>query len=337
MKELQGGRSDEVDRLLESLFQPLSFLDRLRGADPRPDCLKRLAAAREHRVVPELLPLFAAECSLSQDTARAIAALVSEIGPAALGWIDERARRDSSSDWYPPDAWGKLSPAAVHRLARVAATYPAAIGLLASHPNGFVREAAVEELGAFTDGQEIPFLALRANDWVEVVASRAADLLARRLVPGNRDAVLVTLPFIVRMLGQHRQDHGRLADALRAVLLADDGRELLARMTGFDAQVRRFVYDLIGSEASAADGEVIRAALADADAVVRRRAMKRLPLTAEVRKKASQLLDCWIADFNRSHTQPSAQQLERIRVLLDANESALSGETARMLRFSLKK
>lgn len=57
---------------------------------------------------------------------------------------------------------------------------------------------------------------------------------------------------------------------------------------------------------------------------------------AAVRSKASQLLDSWIADFNRSQVQPSSQQPHRIRELLDARASEISEETAGQLRFSLK-
>ena len=279
--------TDEVDRLLEGLFTSPSLVERLRGADPRRDCLKRLAAVGDFRVVPVLLPLFAANDSLSEDAARTIAALVSGIDPAALAWVDEQARRYTYSHLYANDDWSRLSPAAVHRLSGVAAANPAAIGLLASHHSGFVREAAVKELGTWTGGEEIPFLALRANDWVWSLAARAGELLARRLVPENRAAVLATLPFIVRMLGQRRHDHGRFADALRAVLVSDGGRGLLTRMSGFEAPVRRFAYELIGQEPMAADSAVLRVALADPDATVRRRAVKWLSATEDAALSAT--------------------------------------------------
>ena len=279
--------ADEVDRLLECLLTPPSLLERLRGADPRLDCLKRLAAVGDFRVVPVLLPLFAANDSLSQDAARTIAALVSGINPAALAWIDEQARRYPYSHLYANDAWTRLSPAAVQRLCGVAAAYPAAVGLLASHHSGFVREAAVKELGTLTGGEEIPFLALRANDWVWSVAARAGELLARRLVPDNRAAVLIALPFIVRMLGQRRHDHGRFADALRTVLVSDGGRGVLTRMSGFEAPVRRFAYELIGREPMAADNAVMRGALADPDATVRRRAVNWLSATEDAAASAT--------------------------------------------------
>jgi hypothetical protein len=55
----------------------------------------------------------------------------------------------------------------------------------------------------------------------------------------------------------------------------------------------------------------------------------------EVRRKASQLLDRWTADFNRSQAQPTSLQLERIRSLLGANAAEMSVDTAALLRFSV--
>lgn len=64
-----------------------------------------------------------------------------------------------------------------------------------------------------TSGQEIPCFSLRANDWVAPVAVRASDLLISRVRPENRRAVLHALPFIVRVLGQRRRDHGAISGA----------------------------------------------------------------------------------------------------------------------------
>ena len=266
--------SDEADRLVKSLFHARSLLDRLRR-DPRRQSLARLATLGEVLVVPRLLHFFAADDPLSEEAARTIATLVERIGPTELARIDQQARSSSSAYGGSSDEWWRLSPAGVSRLQRVAAAYPAALGVASSHPDGYVREAAVKALATHTTGQEIPFLALRANDWVGPVAARAGELLAHRLVPDNQPAVLTALPFLVRMLAQRRQDHTRLTDALRAVLVSDGGRNLAARMHEFDRRVRRFVYELVGSNAPAAD-RMLGPALADADDAIRRSAVRRL-------------------------------------------------------------
>ena len=273
--------SSEVVQLLRSLLTPPFPLERVRGDERRRQALSRLASLADFRVVPSLIPIFAAGDKLSRDVARAIAVLLSGITPTALAWIDEQVRNYSYTDGYWWHRWWNLSPAAVHSLSQ-AAGHPVVIGVIASHPSGYVREAAVLALAAITDGRELPFLALRANDWADAVAERAGEFLSARLVPENRHAVLSALPFLVRMLGQQRRDHKRFLDATKVVLLSDGGRDALSRLQAYDTHVRRFVYRALESEMNLASNDLLRTALADTDAVVRLAATRRLATTRDL-------------------------------------------------------
>jgi hypothetical protein len=55
----------------------------------------------------------------------------------------------------------------------------------------------------------------------------------------------------------------------------------------------------------------------------------------DVRASASELVEAWVRTFNRSHVQPTAEQLQRIRTRLDAVAPQLSEDTVRQLRFTL--
>jgi HEAT repeat protein len=264
--------SDEVNRLVRSVCEERS-LDRVGGQDHRLASLSQIAESREVRVVPDLLPLLAVDDSLAPHVARTIADLVRDVSPVELSWLDEQVRHSSYAyNW--PSAWHQLAPGAVSRLAQMAALDTTVIGLLASHANGFVRAAALEVLAQRAGGEELPFLSLRANDWVEPVAARAGELLLSRLRPDNRQAVLKALPFIVRVLGQRRRDHAEIERAIRAVLLSDGGKDALARATGFTTPVRRMMYELLTSGGTAVQRYLIHAALNDSDAVVRARAIR---------------------------------------------------------------
>jgi HEAT repeat protein len=265
--------SNEVARLVRALFEERSRLDRVRGLDHRSASLTQIAASREVGVVPDLLPLLAADDSLAPHVARTIAALVRGVTPVQLAWLDDQVRH-SSRAYYQRGAWGKLTPERVSHLAQVVPPDPGAIGLLASHANGFVRAAALEVLAHNTDGQEIPFISLRANDWVDPVAARASELLITRLRPENRRAVLNALPFIVRVLGQRRRDHGEIERALRSALLSDGGEDALAHGTRFDTPVRRMMYELLTTGGTAFQRRFVRVASSDSDVVIRTRAIR---------------------------------------------------------------
>lgn len=197
--------------------------------------------------------------------------------------------RHNSSANYWPGVWQKLEPGAVSRLAQAADLDTTVIGLLASHANGFVRAAALEVLAQTVDGQEIPFLSLRANDWVEPVATRASELLTGRLRADNRHAVFNALPFIVRVLGQRRRDHTEVERALRAVLLSDGGEEAFVWGPGLATPVRRMMFELLTSGETAVQRRLIDAALRDSDAVIRARAIRTVATAADFEHRAATL------------------------------------------------
>jgi len=124
---------------------------------PRTGCYSDRMTLRD---IPRLLPMVAAGDSQSGPTALTIAQLMRGISPAQLAWLDKRVRLESSEYW-----WRKLSPESVTRLSRRGLD-PLAIGLFGSDRNGYVRAAVVDCLADVRDGREVPFLTLRAKDWV---------------------------------------------------------------------------------------------------------------------------------------------------------------------------
>jgi HEAT repeat protein len=278
--------SAEVNQLVRSLFEERSLLDHVRRQDHRLASLTQIAESHEVRVVPDLLSLLVVDDSLSPFVARTIAVLVRGASSVQLSWLDEQVRRISYA-YYCSGAWQKVAPVTVSRVAQVAEQDPAVIGLVASHASGFVRAAALELLAESVSGQEIPFLSLRANDWVEPVAARASELLISRLRPDNRRAVVNALPLIVRMLEQRRRDHSKVERALRSVLLSDGGEEALARGTHFDTPVRRTLYELLTAGGSVVQRRVLSAALLDRDGVIRVRAIRSLATDADFDDRAA--------------------------------------------------
>lgn len=109
--------SREVTQLVQSLFEKRSLLERVRGQDGRLAILKRIAATREIRVVPNLLPLMTTDDALARQVARAIAEVVRDVTPEQLSWLDEQVRHNSYGHYWS-DAWYQLAPSAVPRLAQ---------------------------------------------------------------------------------------------------------------------------------------------------------------------------------------------------------------------------
>jgi hypothetical protein len=237
--------------------------------------------------LPLLLPMVAVDDAQSANAARTIVRLLQGISPSQFAWVDREVRRASYGVYHVDNPWSTFSPERVYRACQSETFDPVVIGLFGSHRNGFVRAAVLECLAGVVDGREIPFLALRANDWVPPVAARAAQLLMQRLRPENLGTVLAMLPFFVRMLGPHRRDHHELLQVLRSVLLSDGGDAALRRAASFDTGVRRRLYDLLDNPGADAELRIVKAALNDPDAVIRVRALRRLASIEGTAKRAT--------------------------------------------------
>lgn len=169
--------------LIGSLAVNPGLLARLFGRTPAPssNVLAEIVEAGEPEAALGLLGVALA----GSETARApvlavVDRMVRGASAEALAWLDQRAR--TLSEWRQEWYWAPaVTVARVRALARSPA---AAAGLASLHPSGFVREAAVERLATSDDPLALPFLLLRANDWVSPVRDAAVAgveaILSRR-------------------------------------------------------------------------------------------------------------------------------------------------------------
>ncbi len=85
-----------------------------------------------------------------------------------------------------PPCWNQLEPDALTRFDESPDLVSGFWGVMSLHPSGHVRESALDRLTQDTSGQEIRYLLLRANDWVEPVREKAIQALIARLKPRSR-------------------------------------------------------------------------------------------------------------------------------------------------------
>jgi HEAT repeat protein len=107
----------------------------------------------------------------------------------------------------------------------------AVFGLISFHPNGWVRETAVERLGMLIDGCEIPFLLVRANDWVKVITERARALVEERI--RNRPVQQLTrwLTTVYAFRSRMRGPIGILIEQLVARVAKEESPEVIFEMS----------------------------------------------------------------------------------------------------------
>src|SRR6266513_1570218 len=170
--------SEATERLIESLYAKKRLWDRFVQLNPQDEIIRRIADAGEPAAIPDLLPiLIIGGRKRILASAKAIHHLLQMLNPTDFVRFDEFVRQ-GYSDWcVRREPWYLMKPKDVGHLASMGEMSASLLGIASCHTNGHVREAAVRELGKTETGTELPFLLIRANDWVPEIRSSARDFL----------------------------------------------------------------------------------------------------------------------------------------------------------------
>lgn len=144
-----------------------------------------LVSLNEPAAILPILPfLFDDDSRVAKEAGRALELIFEKVEPHLLSSLDESIR----SKCYlvgPMNRPGKCLQHAVRLLSTVPKS-AVSIGLISSHGNGYLREAATERLDQeIKSGNEIPFLLMRTNDWVASVRTAAERALESRVADSN--------------------------------------------------------------------------------------------------------------------------------------------------------
>jgi HEAT repeat protein len=142
--------------------------------------------------------------------------------------------------------------------------------VMSSHASGFKRENAVRRLGMLGDPTAIPYLIVRANDWVPQVRAAARDALRKLLRAGSGEAFVASLPAIMHLQTCTRDDHRELMQAVQDFLLHEENApHLMAGLNSLDAQIARLATRLLVEHRRVPATALVTAGLSHKDVVVR--------------------------------------------------------------------
>ena len=224
--------------------------------------LARIAELREPASIPALVGVLYGRSGRAADVAaEAIQRVVDRCGPLDLAQLDGTVRR--MSEWHGP-------PFPVTDIVAVARGLTGTLGVVSFHASGHVREAAVRALAASHDGQALPFLLIRLNDWVSPVRAAAAEAVLSRLVPSNADALVGCLPLLFRLRGQSRGGHGPVVRAALDLLRRPECLPAVrAGLASADRHTRRWAFKLLADEPSTGTAAIVDDASRSADPTLR--------------------------------------------------------------------
>lgn len=177
------------------------------GGETRREWLKAFAGG-DNRALPMVYGIFAgSDAELLWEAAWALALRMEELEPEPRIRFLERMGQYTSMEWYTD--WTEISPARL-RGQLDERGYFAALAAGSFHPNGYYREKCLRELIAY-GGRALPYLMLRANDWVEPVREAALEASRQIVTECPPEVLLDALPFLYHLgLGQRRDQAGYL-------------------------------------------------------------------------------------------------------------------------------
>ena len=220
---------------------------------------------------------------------KAVRQLLGRLPVREIPWLDQLIR----SRWCEaPRKWRKLKIRSLK--GRNPKDRAALLRLASMHPSGYVREAAIIAMNEHPAADDLPFLAVRASDWVEPVRRLAYDSIRRRLVPEFLPVLVQSLPLLQGLQVRKRFDAAELMPDVEQSLDCEAGHRLLrSALNSEELGIRRCAFEL-GARLCLDEG-FLRSALDSSDQMVRLRAARRV-LSGDWEALASKLLDSLASD-----------------------------------------
>lgn len=238
--------SEPTIQLIQSLYAKRRFWDKLPHPDVKDAIIRKIGEAGEAAAILDLLPiLVTANRKLALTCAETIQHLLLQLKPADLVRFDEYMRQGYYTWGADLERWNSIRSADIAYLAGTGIVSASLLGVASCHANGYIREEAIRELGKIETGTELPFLLLRANDWVSAIRLSARNLLTIRVRPDYARHFVDWLPLVIRLSQTSRDDQSWILDAVQRLLQDPEVRQTLYE--GFQSQdyrARRFCFQV---------------------------------------------------------------------------------------------
>ena len=290
--------SDEAQRLLAKLGDDTSWVENIKRLFlKRHSVLLEMAKLGEPALIVYIVP-FIGHPQLGPTAVRVIDELAAGLtsrelmqlsfnGPAHIAfgtpWSWTRLRS-------PHKSWYELEAGDVTLFDDGSSGTVWALGLTANHGNGFVRQAALERLGRRRTGRELPFLLLRANDWVTQVRRLVLGLLEERLDPDYVEHFARNFFLVERLLECGRANHRPLVEAVSKLVFHPDHRGVLLDVVGdCDRWTARALLRCLVEHVPIDDHKLIAVFLGHSDLVTRTMAARWLVANASCDSLATYL------------------------------------------------
>lgn len=283
----------ETTRTLIRRLQELCWGREKQTADPQEKqrLLEQIGRAKDPASVPWLMGvLYGGGSEVADMAAATINEIVQASSPIELARLDGQIRE--MSEWRYPAILAS-------EVGRLACGLTGTLGVFSFSGSGHTRESAVRLLAEVNDGEELPFLLIRLNDWVKPVRDAAHRAVTARIRPEYADHFIRNLPLVFRLPDQSRATQEVFA-AITKLLRSSECRERLRQaVKAPDHLACRPAFRLLVEEPQEDYRDVLQSALASNDTVLRLWAARDLRRVLD-----GQALEATLARLNMDRFMP---------------------------------
>ncbi|PCK05150.1 MAG: hypothetical protein COA42_18615 [Alteromonadaceae bacterium] len=201
--------------------------------------------------IPHLAPLtLHPEKPVANQALVTLSVLIKHVSDTDLAWLDEGIRSVLSRCRYQPwmENWQNIRASDVAIISCSPPHLSTLLVILCCHNNGYVREAALQQLLKTDQTLCIRMAYIRANDWVSGVSHTALQILIGLLPQLEPKVLASTLLLLDQLRLRRRRNHSELVEKVELKLQSERGlASLIDIIKQSDFRLARSAYKLAAS------------------------------------------------------------------------------------------
>ncbi|MCC5013897.1 MULTISPECIES: HEAT repeat domain-containing protein [unclassified Legionella] len=243
-----------LEPIVDSLYHLCkpSLVNLFRSSVLKAGLLKEIEEITDPNAIYPFIPLmFAKNRMVSKLANEKVHALLNQVPLHLLSKIDEKIRNSNFSKHYNQlsEYWYNLKPSIVDSYRGHSTEFVVILKSLCCHPNGYIRYKAIKTLAENSIAEAIPFLIIRANDWVEEIRILCFSTLNRLITKELIDHFIELLPLLkqleIKTRKEHLFDRLELIRKIESLLASQCSDALFKKINSQEIIIARYAFAIL--------------------------------------------------------------------------------------------
>lgn len=240
-----------------------------------PSSLKKIEDTIDFNVMYSFIPLmFVKNETINRLATEKVNAILNTIPLHFLNKIDEKIRKSNFSKHYSQiiEHWSNLEPSIIDFHKDHSIESFTKLKILCCHPNGHIRYQAIKTLAENSIKDAIPFLIIRAHDWVEKIRVLCIDFLNHIIKNELIYHFIESLPLLAQLKikerAEHRFERIQLITMIESILATQCPDILLRKINAHEIIISRYAFTIL-AEADSKIEQLLTATLNSTDIIIK--------------------------------------------------------------------